>query len=67
MQKEQIKHFKDLKVWQLSRELKNQIYELVKLLPQEEKYSLCEQLRRAAVSVTANLAEGYGRYHCSPL
>jgi four helix bundle protein len=58
-----VKSFQDLKAWQLARELRNKIYPLVDVLPDEEKYNLKSQLRRAAVSVTANIAEGYGRYH----
>ena len=58
-----IKSFEDLKVWQLSRELRNDIFELTKSLPNEEKYRLKDQLIRASRSVTANIAEGYGRFH----
>lgn len=58
-----IKSFEDLKVWQLSRKLRNDIFELTKGLPNEEKYRLKDQLIRASRSVTANIAEGYGRFH----
>ncbi len=61
--KQSINHFTDLHVWKLGRDLKNKIYTLTKSLPMEEKYNLITQLRRAGVSVTANIAEGYGRYH----
>jgi four helix bundle protein len=43
--------------------LRRQIAEIARTLPQEEKYRLTDQLIRAARSVTANLAEGYGRFH----
>ena len=55
--------FEDLEVWQLARELRRGISELVKTFPSEEKYRLTDQMIRAARSVTANIAEGYGRYH----
>jgi four helix bundle protein len=58
-----IKHFADLKIWQIARELQKDIYNVVKTLPAEEKFNLGIQLRKAAVSITANIAEGYGRYH----
>lgn len=56
-------HFRDLKCWQLGRELRNKLYLTVKDLPDFEKYALASQIRRAAVSITANIAEGYGRFH----
>ncbi|RMF57025.1 MAG: four helix bundle protein [Calditrichaeota bacterium] len=63
MEKGPVKHFTDLQVWKLARKLKNELYEVIKLLPPEEKYNLSEQIRRCAISVTSNIAEGYGRYH----
>ena len=57
-----IKDFTDLDVWKAAREMRRQIYTLSKTLPDFEKFGLASQLRRAAVSVTANLAEGYGRF-----
>jgi len=57
-----IKDFTDLDVWKSAREMRRQIYALAKWLPEFEKFGLAAQLRRAAVSVTANLAEGYGRF-----
>jgi four helix bundle protein len=56
-------HFRELKCWQLSRELRKMLYTIAKCLPDYEKYGLASQIRRAAVSITANIAEGYGRYH----
>ena len=52
-----------MQVWQLARQLKNELYDLIKTLPIEEKYNLSDQIRRDAVSITSNIAEGYGRYH----
>ncbi len=57
-----IKDFKDLEVWKVARELRHELYKLAKSLPDYEKFGLASQLRRAAVSVTANIAEGYGRF-----
>jgi len=61
-----IKHFKDIEAWKLARELRIAVYETIKKLPTEEKYDLASQMRRAAISCTANIAEGYGRFHYSP-
>ena len=55
--------FEDLKVYKASREFRKKIYTLVKELPDIEKYNLATQMRRAAVSLTNNIAEGHGRYH----
>lgn len=57
----QIKHYKDLIVWQKAMLLVTEIYRLVKLLPDEEIFGLSSQMRRAAVSIPSNIAEGYGR------
>jgi len=57
-----ITDFKDLEVWKVARELRSAVYLLCRRLPDLEKYGLATQLRRAATSVTANIAEGYGRY-----
>lgn len=54
-------HYKDLIVWQKAMDLTEEVYRLVKLLPREEQFSLSAQMRRAAVSVPSNIAEGYGR------
>lgn len=53
--------YRDLLVWQKSIELVEEIYSLVKLLPKEETYALSDQMRRAAVSVPSNIAEGKNR------
>ena len=55
------KHFQDLIVWQKSMELVDEIYHLTRLLPRDEIYSLSNQMRRAAISVPSNIAEGHGR------
>lgn len=54
--------FRNLNVYVKSKELVKQIYELLKKFPKEEMYALCDQLRRAVISVPSNLAEGSGRY-----
>ncbi|MGN6367780.1 MAG: four helix bundle protein [Phycisphaerae bacterium] len=54
--------FEDLAVYQKARAFRKRVYKLAKLLPPEEKYALAQQMRRAAVSVTNNIAEGYGRF-----
>lgn len=51
----------DLKLWQKSIELTKAVYLLVAKLPEEEKYGLITQLKRSAVSVASNIAEGAGR------
>jgi four helix bundle protein len=57
-----IRDFKDLEVWKVARELRQEIYKLAKSLPEFERFGLANQLRRAAISVTANVAEGFGRF-----
>jgi four helix bundle protein len=55
------KHFRQLVVWQRSMELAMLIYQVTRSFPREEIYGLTSQLRRAAVSVPSNIAEGYSR------
>jgi len=55
--------FRDLEIWRNSRALRNELFRCCKSFPREEKYRLADQLIRASRSVTANIAEGYGRYH----
>jgi four helix bundle protein len=55
--------FEGLRFYQLALELLKAAYQLADKLPKYEQYNLADQLRRAAVSVTLNIAEGYGRYH----
>ena len=56
-----MKTHKDLIVWQKSMCLVVEIYKLVKLLPKEETYALSDQMRRSAVSIPSNIAEGCSR------
>ena len=56
-----IKTYRDLLVWQKSMDLVTEIYRLSKSFPQDELYGLSAQIRRSAVSVPSNIAEGYGR------
>jgi len=58
-----INHFTDIEAWKLARKLRIEIYSIVKKLPPEERFDLGSQMRKAAVSCTANIAEGYGRFH----
>jgi four helix bundle protein len=56
-----VKHYKDLLVWQKGMTLVKSIYALTAMFPREERYGLTSQLRRAAVSVPSNIAEGQAR------
>ncbi len=56
-----INSYKDLEVWQKSMALVTEVYRIVKLLPPEERYALSDQMRRAAVSIPSNIAEGHAR------
>jgi four helix bundle protein len=56
-----LKNYKELKVWQKSYQLCLEVYRVTKWFPGEEKYGLTSQIRRAAISVPSNIAEGYGR------
>jgi len=57
------KDFTDLDIWKLGHRIRKEVYDLTKELPEEEKYNLCAQARRSACSISANIAEGYGRFH----
>lgn len=58
-----IRSYKDLKAWQKAMDLVELSYAITKKLPGEETYGLCAQVQRAAVSIPANIAEGFGRRH----
>ena len=53
--------FERLKAWQKAKELAIAVYQLVTKFPQFEQYALCSQLRRSAISIPSNIAEGTGR------
>lgn len=61
-QKKKIQSFTDLEVWQEAHKLVLLVYELTKNFPREETFGLISQLRRAAVSITSNIAEGFSRF-----
>jgi four helix bundle protein len=56
------KRFTDLRVWRESHYLSLEIYKLTKDFPSDERFGLTSQLRRAAVSITSNIAEGFNRF-----
>jgi len=61
-QKKTIKTFRDLIVWQKSIQFVSDIYYITRSFPKEELFSLVNQIRRAAVSIPSNIAEGFGRH-----
>lgn len=61
MKNGKIQSFTDLNVWKEGHKLVVMVYEITKHFPKEETYSLTDQMRRAASSITANIAEGFGR------
>ncbi len=61
MESKKIESFKDLFVWQKGIEIVNNIYKATKNFPKDELYCLTSQIRRAAISIPANIAEGWGR------
>jgi four helix bundle protein len=58
-----ITNFYDLDAWKQGHKLVLGVYEVTRTFPISEQFSITSQLRRAASSVTANIAEGFGRYH----
>ena len=56
-----LKNYKELNVWQKSYELCLEIYRITANFPHEERYGLTSQIRRSAVSIPSNIAQGYGR------
>ena len=58
-----INSFRDLRVWQAGMTLVEQVYQLTQSFPSQETYGLTNQMRRAAVSVPSNIAEGHTREH----
>jgi four helix bundle protein len=56
-----INSYRDLLVWQKSMVLVTEIYQITQLFPVQEQYGLTSQMRRCAVSIPSNIAEGYGR------
>jgi four helix bundle protein len=61
MRNGKIESFTDLNVWKEGHKLVVMIYKITRGFPKEETYSLIDQMRRAAASITANIAEGFGR------
>lgn len=61
MNGKKITRFEDMTVWQDSQELAVMVYATTKTFPKDELYALTSQMRRAASSVSANIAEGFGR------
>ena len=59
--KETLKTFQDLKAWQDGHQLVLSVYQLTKILPTDERFGLISQMRRAGVSITSNITEGFGR------
>lgn len=58
-----IESYQNLEVWKQTKDLVHTIYELTKSFPKEEQFGLTNQLRRAAISIPSNIAEGCGRNH----
>lgn len=59
--KKKIKNFRDLNAWKEGHELVLMIYQITKNFPKEEIYGMISQMRRAVVSITSNIAEGFSR------
>ncbi|HJU46030.1 MAG TPA: four helix bundle protein [Chitinophagaceae bacterium] len=57
------KTYRDMEVWLKAKALTKEIYLLTKIFPKDELYGLVSQIRRCAVSIPSNIAEGYGRQH----
>jgi four helix bundle protein len=60
---EKIRNFRDLNIWKQGMEIVEDVYRLTKEFPREELYGLSAQMRRCAVSIPSNVAEGFTRKH----
>ncbi len=60
---EKIRNFRDLEIWKLGKGIVVEVYRVTKGFPKEEIYGLVSQMRRAAVSIPSNVAEGFNRKH----
>lgn len=60
---EKITHFQDLQIWKKGIDLVKNIYSLTNNFPTTETYGLVSQMRRSAISIPSNIAEGFKRYH----
>ncbi|MEM6782498.1 MAG: four helix bundle protein [Bacteroidota bacterium] len=58
---QRIEHYTDLIVWQRAMDLVDEVYDLARAFPTDERFDLRSQVRRAAVSIPSNIAEGWGR------
>ncbi len=58
-----IKTYRDLNIWKKGIELVKEVYVITGKFPKEETYGLSSQMRRSAISVPSNIAEGFRRYH----
>ena len=63
IKKSVVSTFEDLEVYQVAREFRKRMYRVARGLPDIERFGLAGQIRRAALSLTNNIAEGHGRYH----
>jgi len=63
VKKKGLKSFEELECWKACTEVRRFISRLVEKYPKEEKYSIVDDMKRAARSTTHNIAEGYGRFH----
>ena len=59
----EIRSFEDLDVWKIAKELVLKVYNETTKFPKEELFGITSQMKRAVLSVPANIAEGFGRYH----
>ncbi len=58
-----IKNFRDLEVWKMGKLIVKEVYKTTEHFPKSEIYGLTNQMRRAAVSIPSNVAEGFNRFH----
>lgn len=59
----EIKSYKDLRIWRLGIDIVKAVYLVTRNFPKSETYGLASQMRRAAISIPSNIAEGHNRYH----